>query len=291
MDFSVRWKRSPRRDGAAAMISRGEVRAKRLCHAYSKGSHAPDVLKDISFSVSPGEFLCVLGPNGCGKTTLLHLCAGFLTPLSGDILVSGKAVDRPGRDRALVFQKPNLFPWLNVSGNIFYGMSRRSFKLRGDINAGNRTGELARLVGLDGFEKAFPHQLSGGMQQRVALARALAIDPDVLLMDEPLTALDPLTRERMQDELLRIKDATRCSVIFVTHDIREAAYLGDRVMVLSQRPAGMNLLLAIDLPRPRRRTDRRLWEYERQLYKYCGCCLENACSREEIKKSERRTIR
>ncbi len=250
-------------------MTRGVVRMDRVSFAYA--TSGGEVLRNITLHVAPGEIFAVLGPSGCGKTTLLHLAAGFLRPCSGRLLVSGREPEGPGADRALVFQAPHLFPWLNTLANISYGTAGGKGRRAGK----ERARELVRLVGLSGFEKAYPHQLSGGMRQRAALARALALEPDVLLMDEPFSALDPLGRQKMQDELLRISREIVCSIIFVTHDIREAAYLGDRVMVLSAPPASPALTLAIDLPRPRCRTARELWEKERQLYSHCGCCLEN----------------
>lgn len=224
------------------------------------------VLGDITLHVRPQEFVCVLGPSGCGKTTLLHLIAGFKQPLSGRITVSGREVSGPGPERAMVFQHSALFPWFTVAGNIGYGL-RQGQK--------GRIKELLRLVGLEDFEKSYPHQLSGGMRQKVSLARALALEPDVLLMDEPFAALDTMNRERLQDELLRIRGAMGCTIIFVTHNIQEAVYLSDRTIVLSQRPARITLQQPVVLPFPRRRTDQQLWRISQKLYAHCGCCTEN----------------
>lgn len=224
------------------------------------------VLGDITLHVRPREFVCVLGPSGCGKTTLLHLIAGFKQPSSGRIAVSGKEVSGPGPERAMVFQHSALFPWFTVAGNIGYGLKQGKKE---------RIKELLRLVGLEDFEKSYPHQLSGGMRQKVSLARALALEPDVLLMDEPFAAIDTFNRERLQDELLRIRGAMGCTIIFVTHNIQEAVYLSDRTIVLSQRPARITLQQPVDLPFPRRRTDQQLWRISQKLYAHCGCCTEN----------------
>jgi len=224
------------------------------------------VLDDLTLHIKAREFVCILGPSGCGKTTLLHLVAGFQRPSSGRIVVSGKEVSGPGPERAMVFQHSALFPWFTVAGNIGYGLRQGN---RGRIK------ELLRLVGLEAFADAHPHQLSGGMRQKVSLARALALEPDVLLMDEPFAAIDTLNRERLQDELLRIREAMGCTIVFVTHNIQEAVYLSDRTIVLSQRPATITLEQEVVLPFPRRRTDEKLWRIAQKLYARCGCCTEN----------------
>jgi NitT/TauT family transport system ATP-binding protein len=167
----------------------------------------------------------------------------------------------------MVFQHSALFPWFTVAGNIGYGLKQGD---RGRIKA------LLQLVGLEEFAGAYPHQLSGGMRQKVSLARALALEPDVLLMDEPFAAIDTFNRERLQDELLRIRAAMGCTIVFVTHNIQEAVYLSDRTIVLSKRPAKITLEQKVDLPFPRRRTDQALWQISQKLYSRCGCCTENA---------------
>ncbi len=224
------------------------------------------VLDDITLHIQPREFVCILGPSGCGKTSLLHLIAGFKRPSSGQIAVSGKEVSGPGPERAMVFQHSALFPWFTVAGNIGYGLKQGKKE---------RVKELLQLVGLEDFENAYPHQLSGGMRQKVSLARALALEPDVLLMDEPFAAIDTFNRERLQDELLRIRGSMGCTIIFVTHNIQEAVYLSDRTIVLSQRPAQITLKQPVDIPFPRRRTDQELWRISQKLYARCGCCTEN----------------
>jgi NitT/TauT family transport system ATP-binding protein len=207
-------------------------------------------LQNVSFSISPGEFLCLLGPSGCGKSTLLRMIAGFLPPSSGDILVRGEHVRRPGLDRAVVFQgDAALFNWLTTEENVGFGLRMRHVPLaeRREIVAEN-----IRLVGLEGFEHYYPNQLSGGMRQRVQIARVLANDPAILLMDEPFGALDAQTRNIMQQELSLIWSSRKKTVLFITHDIEESLLLGDRVAIMSAGPAAtIKKVVPIPLPRPR----------------------------------------
>jgi NitT/TauT family transport system ATP-binding protein len=206
------------------------------------------VLDDVSFSVDTGEFVSIVGPSGCGKTTLLNIASGLLKATGGSIEVSGTRVDGPGRDRAVVFQDASLLPWRSVQGNIEYGIECQG-RLTDD--ARTRAKDLIRLVGLEGFDRYYPHELSGGMRQRVNLARALLVQPQVLLMDEPFASLDAQTREMMQVELLRIWEQSKTTVLFVTHQISEAVYLSDRVMVFGTRPGRLLETIPIDLGRPR----------------------------------------
>lgn len=206
------------------------------------------VLDDVTFDVADREFVAIVGPSGCGKTTLLKALDGLLPKTAGTVVVNGIEVERPGADRGFVFQQDALFPWRTVLSNIRLGLEARP----GERSQKNQTArDLASLVGLTGFENHFPHQLSGGMRQRVNVARALAVDPQVLLMDEPFSSLDAQTREVMQEELLRIWADRHKTVLFVTHQIDEAAYLADRVIVLSARPGTVRATLPIELPRPR----------------------------------------
>jgi NitT/TauT family transport system ATP-binding protein len=205
--------------------------------------------QNVSFEVASGEFLAIVGRSGCGKTSLLYAIDGLLQVAAGRIVVGDKQIKGPGRDRAMVFQAASLFPWRTVLGNIKFGAENVQAKRELDTKAL----DLVRLVGLEGFENHHPHQLSGGMQQRVNLARALAVEPDVLLLDEPFSALDAQTRELMQVELLRIVGARntgdrRLTTVFVTHDLDEAVYLADRVLVLSSRPGRVREVVTIDLP-------------------------------------------
>jgi len=205
-------------------------------------------LDDINLEVRHGEFLCIVGPSGCGKSTLLHLIAGLQPPSSGSVLVDERAVTSPGTDRILIFQEHGLFPWLTVGENVEFGM-----KMKGVPKAERKEKieKYLRLVHLSKFRKSRPHQLSGGMRQRVAIARALAAEPDVLLMDEPFAALDAQTRDLLHDELERIWAETGRTIVFITHNVREAVRLGDRVVLLTFRPGRVKTEFDVDLPRPR----------------------------------------
>ncbi len=205
-------------------------------------------LHSIDLGVRAGEFVCLLGPSGCGKSTLLNLVAGLDMPTRGQVLVDNRRVQGAATDRVMIFQAAALFPWLDVLGNVAFGL-RMAGATKRDREAVAR--RYLRMVHLLDFERTFVHQLSGGMRQRVALARALALDPAVLLMDEPFGALDAQTRDLLHDELQNIWSATAKTVLFVTHNVREAIVLGDRVVVLSPRPGRIRQVFAIDLPRPR----------------------------------------
>jgi sulfonate transport system ATP-binding protein len=218
-----------------------------LSYRSDNGSHLL-ALDGIDLDVHPGEFLCIVGPSGCGKSTLLHLIAGLQKPTSGSIAMDGERITSPGTDRILIFQEHGLFPWLTVEQNVEFGMKMRGFS---KSERRDRTRHYLRLVHLSQFRDSRPHQLSGGMRQRVALARALATEPDVLLMDEPFAALDAQTRDMLHDELEKIWAETGRTIIFVTHNVREAVRLGDRVALMSFRPGRVKKEFAVDLPRPR----------------------------------------
>jgi NitT/TauT family transport system ATP-binding protein len=205
-------------------------------------------LDRINLQVQAGEFLCIVGPSGCGKSTLLHLIAALQKPTSGSIAIDDKQVSTPGTDRILIFQEHGLFPWLTVAQNVEFGMKMKGLS---KAEREQRVHHYLRLVHLLQFKDSRPHQLSGGMRQRVALARALATEPDVLLMDEPFAALDAQTRDMLHDELEKIWAETGCTVIFVTHNVREAVRLGDRVALMSFRPGRVKQEFVVDLPRPR----------------------------------------
>ncbi len=205
-------------------------------------------LDRFSMGVQPGEFLCMVGPSGCGKTTFLYCLDGLLPLTGGRILLDGKPIVGPGRDRAVVFQSPSLLPWRTVLRNVTYGLELQGTPLR---EAVARAREMITLVDLGGFEHYHPSELSGGMQQRVNLARALVMEAEVILLDEPFAALDAQTREFMQAELMRIWQATRKTAVFITHQINEAIYLADRVVVLSARPGRVKSVLPVEFPRPR----------------------------------------
>ncbi len=205
-------------------------------------------LDRFSMDVQPGEFLCIVGPSGCGKTTFLYCVDGLLPLTGGRILLDGKPVVGPGRDRAMVFQSPSLLPWRTVLRNVTYGLELQRTPLR---EALTRAREMITLVGLGGFEHYHPSELSGGMQQRVNLARAIVMGAELILLDEPFAALDAQTREFMQAELMRIWQETRRTAVFITHQINEAIYLADRVIVLSARPGRVKSVLPVEFPRPR----------------------------------------
>ncbi len=220
-----------------------------LCLSYrTQSGERLLALDHINLQVRAGEFVCIVGPSGCGKSTLLHLIAGLQAQTSGQVLVDGSPVQGPGTDRILIFQEHGLFPWLTVAQNVEFGM-----KMKGMPRAERqeKMRQYLRLVHLAKFEKSYIHQLSGGMRQRVAIARALATEPDVLLMDEPFAALDAQTRDLLHDELERIWNETGCTIIFVTHNVREAVRLGDRVVLLTFRPGRVKSEFPVGLPRPR----------------------------------------
>jgi NitT/TauT family transport system ATP-binding protein len=219
-----------------------------LSAVFPNGNGGLQALDRLSFSVLPQEFLCVLGPSGSGKSTLLRIISGLLPPTEGEVLYEGEHLTTPQHGVGFVFQKANLMPWRTVRGNIMLPLELQKIPA---VEAQQRVQELIDLVCLQGFEDTLPRDLSGGMAQRVAIARALVHDPDVLLLDEPFGSLDALTRERMGNELLRIWQVRRKTVVMVTHSISEALFLADRVLVLSPRPGRLRLDLEVTLPRPR----------------------------------------
>ena len=215
---------------------------------YTQRGRRFAALRDVSLRIETGEFISIVGASGCGKTTLLRIVDGLTTPTRGEVWVDARPVTKPGPDRGFVFQQDALFPWRTVLDNIVFGLEVQGRPRR---EARDRAAELIRLVGLAGFEQHFPHELSGGMRQRANLARALTIDPEILLMDEPFASLDAQTREIMQSELLRIWRSNRKTVMFVTHQIDEAVYLSDRVVVMTSRPGQIKAILDVNIPRPR----------------------------------------
>jgi ABC-type nitrate/sulfonate/bicarbonate transport system ATPase subunit len=215
---------------------------------HGPGDPPVQALKGVSFTVADKEFCALLGHSGCGKTTLLNMMAGFEQPTEGELLLDGKAIRKPGWDRTMIFQDYALFPWLTVMDNISFGLemkNERASERRRIVR------DYIALVGLAGFERRYPHQLSGGMRQRVSIARALAVDPSVLLMDEPFAALDAQNRGLMQKEMVRIWEHARKTCVLVTHSIEEAVALADRILVMTKRPGTIKAEVRVDLPRPR----------------------------------------
>ena len=226
---------------------------------------AMTALEDINLAVADGEFVCILGPSGCGKSTLLNIVAGFIPPTAGSVTISGQPVDGPDPRRIFVFQERGVFPWLTVEQNVGFGLFRLS-----EGEKRERVAHYIRLVGLVGFEKSYPRELSGGMKQRLEVARALAVDPDVLYLDEPFGALDSITRLQMRRELLRIWQAEKKTILFVTHDIEESVQLADRVVVMSTRPGRIRRVIPIDLPHPRDLSAPRYIQLRDQLFAEIG---------------------
>jgi NitT/TauT family transport system ATP-binding protein len=216
-------------------------------------------LEDFSLDVHEGEFMTIVGPSGCGKSTFLNVVAGLTFPVSGEVTVFGKPVTGPGPDRAVVFQEYALMPWRTVEANVRFGLEMQK---RLDGTAADKVAHYIRMVGLTGFEKAYPRELSGGMRQRVGLARALATEPKLLLMDEPFAAVDAMTREIMQDELAKIVATTGQAIIFITHSVDEAITLGDRIAVVTNRPGRIKEIIDVDLPKPRSRDARHKPEFQ-----------------------------
>jgi len=235
-----------------AVNKTGEIRITETSKIYNQGKESEVVaLSGVDLTIKPGELVSLVGPSGCGKSTLLRMIAGLDTASSGDIYLDGKKVREPHHERGLVFQDPSLFPWLTVFGNVAFGVKARNVFDKKD----NEVSEYIRLVGLEGFEKHYPHQLSGGMAQRVSLARSFVNHPKVLLMDEPFGALDAFTRMQMQDELLRIWRERGTTIILVTHDVDEAVYLSDKIVVMSPRPGKVEDVLSVKIIRPRARNN------------------------------------
>jgi NitT/TauT family transport system ATP-binding protein len=242
-----------------------KLRLEHVGMVFDRDGKSVSVLEDINLDVSDGEFICLVGPSGCGKSTLLNLMGGFLSPTRGGITIDGEAVHGPDPRRILVFQERGVFPWLTVEGNIGFGLSQLSRAERDQ-----RVAHYVQMMRLQGFEHTYPSDLSGGMKQRLQVARALAVNPDILYLDEPFGALDSVTRHIMRGELLRIWQAERRTIIFVTHDIDEAVQLADRVVVLSSRPAKIEDILAIDIPHPRNMSAPRYLELRDQLLNKIG---------------------
>src|SRR6516225_8308 len=245
-----------------------QIELRNISLEHDSADNPVTALRDVSFSVEPSEFLCVVGQSGCGKTTMLNIVAGFLKPTKGTILIGGKTVTGKGLDRGVVFQDfAQLFPWRTAQRNVEFGLEMKGI-------AKDEREEIAirflRLVNLEKFARSYPHELSGGMQQRVAIARALAYNPAVLLMDEPFAALDALTREEMQRLLAEVWRTTRKTVVYVTHNVAEAVYLADRVVVMTPHPGKVRTEVPIRLTRPRDPLSLAFIEHQKELLRHLG---------------------
>lgn len=253
----------------SAQPEKYKLRTHQLGVTYRSDGKSVVALEGINLDIKDGEFICLVGPSGCGKSTLLNAMGGFLSPTSGSVTIDGEPVTGPNPRRILVFQERAVFPWLTVEGNIGFGLSKLSCAEREE-----RIAHYVQLVRLQGFEHAYPGDLSGGMRQRLQVARALAVNPDILFLDEPFGALDSITRVMMRGELLRIWQTELRTIVFVTHDIDEAVQLADRVVVLSSRPARIQDVLTIDIPHPRNISSPRYLELRDELLKLIGLAFE-----------------
>ncbi|PJA82541.1 MAG: hypothetical protein CO146_02945 [Candidatus Nealsonbacteria bacterium CG_4_9_14_3_um_filter_37_29] len=224
-----------------------------LCMNFESSNGSLQVIEDISFTMAEGEFLCIVGPNGCGKTTLLHIIAGFLRPSSGAVMINGRTIESPGPDRPIILQDLGLFYWMTVWDNVVFGLKVKN-------KSADKVSQTANLwlnkLGLVGFKKHYPFELSGGMKQKLAIARAFVLDPEVLILDEPFANLDVQTRERMQEEIADLAFSTKKTILMVTHSIDEAIFLADRVIVLTERPANIRKVVEIPWEQPRKSESR-----------------------------------
>ncbi len=237
------------------------IKISNLTKVFGDGAETVTALNGINFTIPEGSFVSLIGPSGCGKTTLLRCIAGLETPTAGEVNIDGKTITKPGSDRGFAFQQANLFPWLTIRENVAFGLKARHI-----YNAHkNDVDDFINLVGLKGFEKSYPHQLSGGMNQRASLARALVGKPKILLLDEPLGALDAFTRMNMQDEILRLKQKNETTMVMVTHDVDEAVYMSDYVVIMSARPSKVEKIIKIELSHPRARGQDVFLKYRTQI--------------------------
>jgi NitT/TauT family transport system ATP-binding protein len=232
-----------------------KLEARNVSKNFKSDTRVVDALKNVSFEVEAGSFLVIIGPSGCGKSSLLRIVGGLIPPTQGEVLIDGKVVSGPGPDRSIVFQNFRLLPWRKVIANVELGLEINGTKREQRQQVAK---QYLELVGLSGFENYYPVELSGGMQQRVGLARALVVNPDILLMDEPFGSVDAQTREQLQTELLKLWTQTGKTIVFITHDIDEAIYLGDKIIVMSARPGMVQDIVLVDLPKPR-------WEHRTEI--------------------------
>jgi sulfonate transport system ATP-binding protein len=246
---------------------RGEVAVRNLSKSFTLNGQRLSVLKELGLEISGGECVAIVGQSGSGKTTLLRVVAGLEAPDEGEVLIDGAPVHGVGTDRAVIFQEPRLLPWLTVVGNVAFALEARGVRKR---EAEEKARRYIKLVGLEDFETALPRQLSGGMAQRVGIARALIVQPEILLLDEPFGALDAMTKITMQEELARIWREEKVTMVMVTHDLEEAIYLADRVVVLPKERAGKMRVIDIDLPRPRDRSESRFVRHREELLREFG---------------------
>ena len=250
----------------------GEIRIENVSKSFLNADGTVlNALNEVNFSVQPGSFISLIGPSGCGKTTLLRAIAGLNLADKGTVYLDGVPVTKPGYERGFAFQQANLYPWLSIEKNIAFGLKARGIykQKKEDVK------EYIEMVGLKGFENSYPHQLSGGMNQRASLARALVGHPKVLLLDEPLGALDAFTRMNMQDEILRIWQEQKMTMIMVTHDVDEAVYLSDQVVIMTPRPAKIEKVIDIELGRPRSRGSNDFLKYRTQILEILNYAGEN----------------
>ncbi len=252
-------------DTSHATPTHTKLRAENVSMVFQRDGKSTSVLDNVNLEVKEGEFVCLLGPSGCGKSTLLNIIAGFLSPTTGEVRIENEKVNGPDPRRIFVFQERGVFPWLTVEGNVGFGL----YKLPKEEQE-RRIAHYIKMVGLVGFEKSYPQELSGGMKQRLEVARALAVDPDMMFLDEPFGALDSITRLIMRSELLRIWEAEKKTIIFVTHDIEESIQLADRVVVMSARPAKIQSIVEIDIPHPRDLSSPRYLELRDGIFEQIG---------------------
>ncbi|KAA1047022.1 ABC transporter ATP-binding protein [Pseudocitrobacter sp. 73] len=243
-------------------LPRGDIAIRRLHKAFSLDGQPFDVFRDLNLHIESGQSIAIVGPSGCGKTTLLRILAGLEQPDAGEVVIDGRAVQGMSRERAVIFQEPRLLPWLSVLDNVSFSLDVQG---KSKAQARLRAQQSIELVGLSQYENALPGQLSGGMAQRVGIARALAIDPEILLLDEPLGALDAMTKITMQEELERIRATENITMVLVTHDLEEAIYLADRVLILPKVKGNPIRIIDVNLPRPRERSDGAFVELRQQL--------------------------